>query len=50
MRMRLAQISNAEADFNRRMNELDRATQRADISAQPVAFGVIVIKEAERHE
>jgi superfamily II DNA or RNA helicase len=49
-RMRIAQISNVEADFNRRMNELDRATQRADISAQPVAFGVIVVKEAERHE
>ncbi len=45
-RMRFAQIDRAEADFNRRMNELDRAAQRADISAQPVAFGVIVVKGA----
>jgi len=43
-RMRVAQIARAEADFKRRMNELDRAAQRADISAQPVAFGVILVK------
>ena len=45
-RMRQAQIVNAEADFKRRMNELEKAAQRADISAQPVAFGVILVKEA----
>jgi len=45
-RMRQAQIVNAEADFKRRMDELDKAAQRADISAQPVAFGVIVVKGA----
>lgn len=49
-RMRLAQINNAEADFNRRMDELDRATQRADIIAQSVAFGIIMVKRAERHD
>ncbi len=43
-RMRQAQIVNAEADFKRRMDELDKAAQRADISAQPVAFGVILVK------
>jgi len=43
-RMRQAQIVNAEADFHRRMDELDRAAQRADISAQPVAFGIILVK------
>ncbi len=48
-RMRLAQINNAEADFHRRMDTLDRAAQRADIITQPVAFGVIVVKGAERH-
>jgi len=48
-RMRLAQINNAEVDFNRRMDELDRASQRTDISAQPVAFGVIVVKGVEKH-
>ena len=38
------QIVNAEADFKRRLDELDKAAQRTDISAQPVAFGVIVVK------
>jgi len=45
-RMRQAQIVNAEVDFKRRMSELDKAALRADISAQPVAFGVILVKEA----
>src|SRR5258708_18489205 len=48
-RMRLAQINNAEADFNRRMDALNKAAQRADIITQPVAFGVIVVKGAERY-
>ncbi len=43
-RMRQAQIANTKADFERRMKDLDKAAQRADISAQPVAFGVIVVK------
>ncbi len=43
-RMRQAQIANAEVDFKRRMDELDTSAQRADISTQPVAFGVIVVK------
>jgi ATP-dependent helicase HepA len=45
-RMRRSQITNAEADFNRRMTELNQAALRTDISAQPVAFGVIVVKGA----
>lgn len=45
-RMRQAQIVNAEADFKRRMDELDKSAYRADISAQPVAFGVILVKGA----
>jgi len=43
-RMRQAQIANTTADFKRRMSELDKSAQRADISAQPVAFGVILVK------
>jgi ATP-dependent helicase HepA len=45
-RMRQAQIINLEEDFKRRTNDLDTAAQRADISAQPVAYGVIVVKGA----
>jgi ATP-dependent helicase HepA len=43
-RMRQAQIINAEADFKRRMDEFDKAAQRADISAQSVAFGIVVVQ------
>jgi ATP-dependent helicase HepA len=45
-RMRFAQIANAKADFERRMDELDKATKRADIITEPVAFGIIVVRGA----
>jgi hypothetical protein len=41
--MRQAQIAAAEADYARRIQELDIAMERADITAQPVAYGVIHI-------
>ena len=43
-RMRQAQITAAEADYARRIQELDIAMERADITAQPVAYGVIQIE------
>ena len=46
-RMRLSQINKVQADFQRRMDELNLAALRTDISAQPVAFGVIVVKGRE---
>jgi len=42
-RMRHAQIAAAEADYARRIQELDIAMERADVTAQPVAYGVIHI-------
>ena len=42
-RMRQSQIDAAEADYARRIQELDIAMERADITAQPVAYGVIHI-------
>jgi len=42
-RMRQSQIAAAEADYARRIQELDIAMERADITAQPVAYGVIHI-------
>jgi ATP-dependent helicase HepA len=42
-RMRQAQIDAAEADYARRIQKLDIAMERADITAQPVAYGVIYI-------
>ena len=42
-RMRRSQIETAEADYERRIQELDRAMERADILAEPVAYGVLSI-------
>lgn len=42
-RMRTSQIENAERDYARRLQELGKAEQKADVMAQPVAFGVVRI-------
>ena len=44
-RMRRSQIDAAQADYERRIQELDRARERADIIAEPVAYGVLVTEE-----
>ena len=44
-RMRRSQIAAAEADYTRRIQELDTAMERADIVAEPVAYGVIELLE-----
>jgi ATP-dependent helicase HepA len=43
-KMRRSQIANAEADYARRIQELDIALERADIVASPVAYGMIHIR------
>lgn len=40
-KMRQAQITAAEADYARRIQELDIAMERADIIASPVAYGIL---------
>jgi ATP-dependent helicase HepA len=40
-KMRQSQIAAAESDYARRIQELDIAMERADIVADPVAYGVI---------
>lgn len=42
-KMRRSQIATAEADYTRRSQGLDTALRRADIVANPVAYGVIHI-------
>lgn len=42
-KMRRSQISAAEADYARRIQDLDIAMERAEITAEPVAYGVIQI-------
>ena len=44
-RMRQSQIDSAEADYGRRIKDLDRAMERADVIAEPVAYGVLKIEE-----
>lgn len=46
--MRRAQISAAEADYERRIKEIDLAAARADITAQPVAYGMLVVERVGR--
>jgi hypothetical protein len=40
-KMRQSQISAAEADYARRIQDLDIAMERAEITAEPVAYGVM---------
>ena len=42
--MRQSQIGTAEADYARRIQDLDIAMERADVTAEPVAYGVIDIE------
>ena len=39
--MKEAQQTNAQADYERRSKEIDEATNKADITAKPVAWGII---------
>jgi ATP-dependent helicase HepA len=41
-RMRQAQLTNAEADYQRRFKEIEQAQFSATITAQPVGFGVLI--------
>lgn len=43
-RMRQHQIANAEADYNRRIQELESAMERADITAEPIAYGILEVE------
>ena len=45
-RMRRSQIDAAQADYERRVQELDRALRTADIIAELVAYGSLVTEEA----
>jgi hypothetical protein len=44
-KMRQSQINSAESDYHRRIQELDIAVERADIIADPVAYGVLIVEE-----
>lgn len=44
-KMRQSQIATAEADYTRRIQELDIAMERADVIAEAVAYGIIEISK-----
>ena len=46
-RMRQSQIAAAEADYTRRIQDLDTAMERADVAAEPVAYGILTIEETQ---
>ena len=43
-RMRQYQITNAQADYNRRIQELEDAMAKADITAEPIAYGILKVE------
>ena len=49
-RMRQSQISAAEADYARRIQELGIAMERADVTAEPVAYGIMNVERGEQDE
>ena len=44
-RMRRQQIANAEADYIRRIQELEKGTEKSDITAELVAYGILEVNE-----
>ena len=46
-KMRQSQISAAEADYARRIQDLDIAIERADVIADPVAYGILIVEDSE---
>ena len=42
-RMQQGRLSNAEADYQRRLADLDEAVKKADLNAEPVAQGIVIV-------
>lgn len=45
-RMRHQQFANAEADYNRRIQELEEGMEKADITTELVAYGILEVETA----
>ena len=43
-RMRQSELDNAEADYRRRIRAFDAAMAKADVTAEPVAYGVLEVE------
>ena len=46
-KMRQSQIATAEADYARRIQDLDIAMERADVISEPVAYGILLVEAVE---
>ena len=42
-RMRRSELANAETDYRRRIREFNEAIEKADITAEPVAYGILEV-------
>ena len=42
-RMRRSELANAETDYRRRIREFNEAIKKADITAEPVAYGILEV-------
>lgn len=49
-KMRQSQIASAEADYARHIQELDIAIERADVTTEVVAYGVIEVKRGDSND
>ena len=47
-KMRQSQIAAAEADYARRIQDLDIAMERADVTAGPVAYGILQVSLGDK--
>ena len=43
--MKKSEINSAEADYARRIQELELAYERSDIVAEAVAYGIIILED-----
>ncbi|MDO9576171.1 MAG: helicase-related protein, partial [bacterium] len=44
-KMKQSQLATADADYSRRLQDLDIAVERADITATPVAYGILYVTQ-----
>ena len=44
--MRQSELANAETDYRRRIQEFDKAIAKADITSEPVAYGILEVSAA----
>ena len=49
-RMRQGELKNAETDYQRRLADLNSAVRKADLNAEPVAYGVAIVTREQKYD